>query len=77
VENNTFDAIAGDQLPEENGVAVTLDTCKNIEISNNKYNYTSYNGDVKNVIRGKNYVNVFGKDVTDENGNAIFPDNVI
>ena len=74
IKNNVFDAIAGDQLPDEHGVAVTLDTCKNIEISDNQYNYTTYNGDVKNVIRGKNYVNVFGNDVTDENGQPIFPD---
>ena len=77
VANNTFDAIAGDQLPDEPGIAVTLDTCKNIEISDNTYNYVSYMGDVKNVIRGKNYVNVFGTDVTDDRGEAIFPDNVI
>lgn len=74
VKNNVFDAIAGDQLPEEHGVAVTLDTCKNIEISDNVYNYTSYKADVRNVIRGNNYVNIFGNDVTDKDGNAIFPD---
>ena len=48
----------------------------NVEISDNTYNYTHYNGDVRNVIEGSNYKNIFGTDVTDKNGNALIPDNV-
>ena len=54
-----------------NGTAVLLDTCMNVEISDNAYNYEHFNGNASNVITGKNYKNIFGSDVTDENGNCI------
>ena len=76
IKGNVFDPIVN-QCERTRGVAVLLKTCMNVEISDNEYNYTHYNGDVRNVICGNNYVNVFGNDVTDDQGNPIFPDNVI
>ena len=76
IKDNVFDPIVCDQLPDVCGTAVLIDTCMNVEISNNSYNYEHYTGDVRQVITGKNYKNVFGKDVTDESGNSLLPDNV-
>ncbi|MBE6583491.1 MAG: hypothetical protein E7649_00725 [Ruminococcaceae bacterium] len=77
IKDNVFDSIVANVLPEIPGTAVLLDTCMNIEISGNTYNYEHFNGDIKNVIKGANYANIIGTDVTDKDGNAIFPDNVI
>lgn len=73
VKNNVFDKTDRTQLPDLDGTAVLLDTCMNVEISGNVYNYESYNGNAANVIGGQNYKNVFGSDVTDEKGNCILP----
>ena len=77
IKNNVFDKTVKTQLADMDGTAVFIDTCMNVEISGNKYNYSHYNGDIKNVVSGANYANIFGSDVTDDNGNAIFSDNVI
>ena len=76
IKNNVFDPIVKRQIPDAVGTAVLIDTCMNVEISDNTYNYEHYSGDIRTVVEGKNYVNIFGCDVTDECGNAIFPDNV-
>ena len=76
IRNNVFDPTVKTQAPESDGAAVLIDTCMNIEISDNTYNYEHFNGDVRNVIKGKNYKNVFGKDVTDENGAPLIPDSI-
>lgn len=77
INNNTFDAIREDVIfPEVQGTAVLLETCMNIEISDNVYKLEQYNGDVRNVIHGSNYVNVHGTDVEEKDGTPIFPDNV-
>jgi hypothetical protein len=76
IKNNVFDPVITDILPEVKGTAVLLETCMNVEISGNEYNYAHFDGDVKNVIGGENYANITGTDVTDANGNPIFPDNV-
>jgi hypothetical protein len=73
IKNNVFDKADKTQLPDTDGTAVLLDTCMNVEISGNVYNYESYNGNAANVIGGKNYKNVFGSDVTDDKGNCILP----
>ncbi|MBE6583493.1 MAG: hypothetical protein E7649_00735 [Ruminococcaceae bacterium] len=75
ITNNTFDPIVDDFLPEQTGVAVLLDVCMNVEISDNTYNYKHYNNDITNVIKGyTKHANIFGSDVEDANGNPIFPD---
>ena len=76
IKNNVFDPIAN-ECDRTRGVAVLLKTCMNVEISDNTFNYPHYNGDARNVIEGTNYKNIFGTDVTDDRGEAIFPDNVI
>jgi len=76
IKNNVFDPVITDHLPEIPGTAVLLETCMNVEISDNKYNYVQYNGDVRNVIKGENYANIHGTDVTHADGAPIFPDNV-
>ena len=77
VKNNTFDAIRKDALcPEIEGTAVLLDTCLNVEISDNVYKLAQYKGDVKNVIRGSNYAKIHGTDVEEKDGTLIFPDNI-
>ena len=75
IKGNVFDPIVN-QCERTRGVAVLLKTCMNVEISDNEYNYTHYNGDVRNVIEGSNYRNIFGSDVTDKDGNALIPDSV-
>ena len=77
IKDNTFDAIVKDVLhPEIPGTAMLLETCMNVEISDNTYKLEQYNGDVRNVIRAANYRNVYGTDVTNKDGTPIFPDNV-
>ena len=75
IKGNVFDPIAN-ECERTRGVAVLLKTCMNVEISENTFNYHHYNGDIRNVIEGKNYRNIFGSDVTDKNGNTLIPDNV-
>lgn len=78
VKNNTFDAIVKDvHRPEVPGTAVLLDTCLNVEISDNTYKLEQFNGDVRNVINGSNYANIHGTDVTEKDGTQIFPDNLM
>ena len=79
ITNNTFDPIVGDDLPLIPGTAILLDTCMGVEISDNTYNLKQYaeNGnDVKTVIQGNNYKNIFGTDVVDENGASLLPDKI-
>lgn len=75
IKNNVFDPIVN-ECDRTRGVAVLLKTCMNVELSDNTFNYPHYNGDVRNVIEGKNYKNIFGSDVTDKDGNALIPDNL-
>ena len=76
ITNNTFDPI--DETGRENvrGVAVILSTCVDVEISDNVYNLKNFGGDVKNVIIGQNYKEIYGSDVTMADGSPIFPDNI-
>ena len=77
ITNNIFDDNVYTDLPNILGTAVLLDTCMGVELSGNTYNYEHYKGDVKNVVKGSNYANIFGTDVTDENGDPILPDNIV
>ena len=75
ISNNIFDDVIYNVAPKAMGTAVIIEVCMNVEISDNTYNYAHYNGDITKVIKGvTSYVNIFGKDVTDENGNKIFND---
>ena len=76
ITNNIFDDVIYNIIPQSKGKAVLLDTCMNIEISDNTYNYAHYNGDITKVISGvgTSYANIFGTDVTNEDGTPIFPD---
>ena len=86
IKNNVFDDVVVDpdydkidrtgKKIEINGCAVLLKTCMNIEISDNEYNYAHFNGDITNVVRGDNYANIFGSDVTGEDGEKLIPDNL-
>jgi hypothetical protein len=71
-----FDDNVIDIHPEAKGVAALLDTCANIELSGNTYNYAHYNGDIINVVKGQNFVNVFGKDAVDAEGNHLIADQI-
>lgn len=78
IANNVFDPIVN-ETNKTRGIAVYLDVCMNVEISDNTYNYSSYNsqnGSIQNVVFGTQYVNVFGTDVTDGSGNRLYPDKV-
>ncbi len=76
IVDNVFDDNVYEIQPEDKGVAVLLNTCGSIELSRNKYNYAHYNGDINNVVKGRNYFGIHGTDVVDENGNTLIPDNV-
>jgi hypothetical protein len=48
----------------------------NVEISDNTYNYAHYDpNNIRSVISGYNFANVFGTDVTNEDGTPKLPDN--
>jgi hypothetical protein len=78
ITNNVFDPIVNETM-KTLGNAVYLDTCMNVEISDNTYNYSLFNaneGSITAVIYGPQYINVFGTDVTNPDGTRIFPDKV-
>ncbi len=80
ITNNIFDDVIPSGIDKYDNFpnrAVFLEVCANIEISDNTYNYSHFKGDITNVIFGVNYINIFGTDVTDENGNKLVPDKVI
>jgi hypothetical protein len=72
--NNTFDSIVG-ETPENVGTAVDIDMAMNIEISGNKY-LSPYIKHPVDAVRAKNNKNVYGTDISDENGNSLIPDNL-
>ena len=75
ISDNIFDDVIYNVAPKSKGTAVVLEVCMNVEISDNTYNYAHYDNDITNVIKGVTaYANIFGTDVTDENGNKIFAD---
>jgi polygalacturonase len=69
--NNVFDENDKTIAPEIDGTAVLLDTCMNVEISGNTYNYAHFEGNIKNVVKGENYAGVYGSDVTDKDGSSL------
>ena len=73
IKNNVFDPIVNESNRTK-GIAVLVNVAMNVEISDNTYNFAHFEGNVKNVVIARNYLNVFGTDVTDENGAPIFPD---
>ena len=77
ITDNVFDPIVN-ETNKTRGIAILLDVCMNVEISDNTYNYSAYKasgGDITSVVFGSQYKNVYGTDVTDKDGNPIFPDN--
>ena len=62
ITNNVFDDTVASYGTKLNGCAVLLETCMNVEISDNTYNYSNYNGNASSVIWGTNYKNIFYKD---------------
>lgn len=75
ITNNTFDDCIYDVLPQAKGIAVFLGVCRNVEISDNTYNYAHYNGSITNVIIAPNlHAQIHGTDVTAEDGTPIFAD---
>ena len=73
ITNNTFDRVI-DEWDEVKDTAVLLDTCMDIELSGNTYNLDSYKGDIRNIVYGKNFKNVYGTDVTAPDGTPLIPD---
>lgn len=73
ITNNTFDRVI-DNWHDVKDTAVLLNTCMDIELSGNTYNLDSYKGDVRNVVYGENYKNVYGTDVTAPDGTPLIPD---
>ncbi len=76
ITDNIFDDSVYEIQPDDKGVAVLMNTCSGIEISGNTFNYAHYNGDIRNVVKGRNYTDIHGTDVLDKNGNTLIPDNV-
>ncbi len=73
ITNNTFDRVV-DEWDEVKDTAVLLNTCMDIELSGNTYNLDSYKGDIRNIVYGKNFKNVYGTDVTAPDGTPLIPD---
>ena len=55
-------------------VTICIDTAMNVEISGNKF--TENAPSVLSLIQAKNYKNVYGTDISDENGNTLLPDSI-
>jgi hypothetical protein len=72
--NNTFDSMIGETTDNVGRVA-DIDMAVNVEISGNKYLSPYIDSPVK-AIKAKNNKNVFGTDISDENGNSLIPDNI-
>lgn len=53
-------------------VTICIDTAMDVEISGNKF--TENAPSVLSLIQAKNYINVYGTDISDENGNTLLPD---
>jgi hypothetical protein len=70
--NNTFDPIVGEAAPSRLGVSININVAKNVEISGNTFSPNA-NGNIQKVIKAKEYINIYGSDVTDENGESLFP----
>lgn len=73
ITNNTFDRVV-DNWHDVKDTAVLLNTCMDIELSGNTYNLDSYKGDIRNVVYGENYKNIYGTDVTAPDGTPLIPD---
>ena len=56
-------------------VTIHIETAMDIEISGNTF--TPNAPSVLSLINARNVINVYGTDVSDENGNSLIPDNVI
>ena len=81
ITNNTFDPIVDERLSpiDTRGIAIYLDTCMNVEISDNTYNLSAYvtsGGKITSVVYGPQYKNIFGTDVTNADNTPIYPDKV-
>ena len=75
ITNNTFDDNVYDVLPQVKGVAVLLETCRDVEISKNTYNYAHYKGNIQNVVVAPGLIaDIHGSDVTRADGSKIFAD---
>lgn len=72
VRNNVFNAIVNESRTNP-GFAVYVNFGMNVNISDNVYKYKMSDVPADH-IKAVNYKNVFGTDVTDENGNKLFPD---
>lgn len=73
ITNNTFDRVV-DNWDDVKDTAVLLNTCMDIELSGNTYNLDSYKGDIRNIVYGENYKNIYGTDVTAPDGTPLIPD---
>jgi len=77
IKNNVFDALDFEISDAQKGIAVLLDTCMNVDISDNTYNYAHYDEDnIRSVITGYNFANIHGTDVTNEDGTPKLPDSI-
>jgi hypothetical protein len=71
VTNCVFDDTVGD----EQGVAVYVKQAMNVKLENNTYGY-SHSDNVKDFVVAEDARNIFGSDVTDENGDHLIPDTI-
>lgn len=67
VLNNTFGKVVGSY--EKYAVSIDVSVSKDVEISGN-----TYDSNATKPIRATKYKNIYGTDVTDEDGNLVFPD---
>ncbi|MBE6647212.1 MAG: hypothetical protein E7611_06185 [Ruminococcaceae bacterium] len=73
--NNTFCPINHEYEDEvHTPITICIDTAMDVEISGNKF--TENAPSVLSLIHAKNYKNVYGTDISDENGNTLLPDNI-
>jgi hypothetical protein len=72
VKDCTFD---DNTAEKHDGVAVWIKNAMNIDISNNVYNY-AHTDDITKLIVSTETKNVFGSDVTDNDGKSLIPDNI-
>lgn len=74
--NNTFSPINHEYEDDvHTPVTIHIDTAKDVEISGNTF--TPNAPSTLSLISARNCINVYGTDISDENGNSLIPDSIV
>ena len=74
IKDNVFEKRPDDTIDGKYCKAVYLNGCANINISDNTFSEIAQ-GDVTKAVVGVNYVNLYGTDIVDSEGNRFLPEN--